>query len=72
MKTDRETAIVGTESEISYTALGWNPQEKRRLGVSEATRRRTAMKERQLNRTENFFKLGDNARNRFRSKTLLL
>ena len=28
MKTDRETAIVGTESEISYTALGWNPQEK--------------------------------------------
>jgi len=68
-KNTRENVNAGTETQVCYTALGWNPQGKRRPGAPKATWRRTVMKECQLNvRTENLYKLGDKASNKVRWK----
>jgi len=60
----RENINAAIETQFCYTALGWNPQGKRRTGAPKATWRRTVIKECQLNvRTENLYKLGDKASN---------
>jgi hypothetical protein len=69
-KNAKENVTAGTETQVCYTALGWNPQGKRRPGAPKATWRRTVMKECQLDvRTEKLYKLGDRASNRVRWKT---
>jgi hypothetical protein len=68
-KSATENVTAGTETQVCNTALGWNPQGKRRPGAPKATWLRTVMKECQLNvRTENLYKLSDKASNRVRWK----
>ena len=65
----RNSVVAGEEAQACYTALGWNPQGKRRPGAPKATWRRTVMKECQLDvKTENLYKLCDSASNRVRWK----